>query len=226
MHEGHRLRLKRRFLDSGLDGFEPHNVLELLLFYSIPRRDTNEIAHNLINAFGSLSNVFDASYEELLKVDGVGEASALLIKLVPAIGKKYINDRAKSGTVIRDTASVAEYLLPKFYGATNEIVMLVCMDNKNRVKNCSIISEGTVNFADVNYRKIMELALRCSSTAVILAHNHPQGLPVPSQSDVETTRSLMKLLNTVSIKLLDHIIIADGQYTSMADSKTFSPMFL
>lgn len=225
MHDGHRERLKKRFREEGLDKFEAHNALELLLFFSIPRRDTNEIAHNLLNTFGSISNVFDAPVDELLKVDGIGESSALLIKMMPALSKKYAEDKLKKGAALNSTSAAGEYLLPKFMGETNEIVILVCLDNQGRVKNCCKIADGSTNTAQINNRKIMETALRHSASSIILAHNHPGGLTNPSAADVETTKNLVHVLESVQICLRDHIIIANNEYFSMAESKFFAHIF-
>ena len=205
IHEGHRKRMKERFMKSGLDDFAPHNVLEFLLFYSIPRGDTNPIAHRLIDAFGSLSGVFDATPEELMKVSGVGESTAILISMIPQMARKYLED-------------IGAYLLPKFVGRTNEALMMVSIDNKNKVISCSVVAEGTVDSAKVSRRKVMEEAMKVKATRVILAHNHPRGVAVPSAEDVAMTREIGRLFAQVGIELVDHIIIADDDYVSMAAS--------
>ncbi len=226
LHDGHRARLKQRFLQEGLDPFEPHNVLELLLFFSVPRQDTNEFAHRLINAFGSLSAAFDAPYEELLKVKGIGENSAVLLKMIPDLCRRYLDDKAGDIKSIHKTQDAVDFLMPKFIGHTDERVVLICLDNKCVIKNCSTVSQGTVNITDVNLRKIMELCMRHQSTAAILSHNHPHGMPVPSKSDLDTTRSLVTALESVGVKLIDHIIFANEEYYSMADSNAFGALFI
>lgn len=218
IHEGHRKRMKERFLKSGLDDFAPHNVLEFLLFYSIPRGDTNPIAHRLIDAFGSLSGVFDATPEELMKVSGVGESTAILISMIPQMARKYLEDKADAVNVVGGCGDIGAYLLPKFVGRTNEALMMVSIDNKNKVISCSVVAEGTVDSAKVSRRKVMEEAMKVKATRVILAHNHPRGVAVPSAEDVAMTREIGRLFAQVGIELVDHIIIADDDYVSMAAS--------
>lgn len=227
MHDGHRQRLKKNFLDNGLSGFYDHNVLELLLFYTIPRRDTNELAHTLINTFGSLSAVFDAPYEELIKVDGVGDNTASLIKLLTPLYGRYLEDKHSNCTTILSTEDAGRYFTAKYIGNNNiETAMLLCLDNKGSVINCDIISKGSVKMAEITSRKVVEVALKNNSSSVILAHNHPGGVAVPSSADVDVTRNLVKMLSSLDIKLRDHIIVADQDYFSMADSPKFSLMFI
>lgn len=218
IHEGHRKRMKERFMKSGLDDFAPHNVLEFLLFYSIPRGDTNPIAHRLIDAFGSLSGVFDATPEELMKVSGVGESTAILISMIPQMARKYLEDKADAVNVVGGCGDIGAYLLPKFVGRTNEALMMVSIDNKNKVISCSVVAEGTVDSAKVSRRKVMEEAMKVKATRVILAHNHPRGVAVPSAEDVAMTREIGRLFAQVGIELVDHIIVADDDYVSMAAS--------
>ncbi len=218
LHEGHRKRMRERFIKSGLDDFAPHNVLEFLLFYSIPRGDTNPIAHRLIDSFGSLSGVFDATPEELMKVKGVGESTAILISMVPQMARKYLEDKADSVNVMGGCSDIGAYLLPKFVGRTNEALMMVSIDNKNKIISCSVVAEGTVDSAKVSRRRVMEEAMKVNATRVILAHNHPRGVAVPSSEDVVMTREIGKLFAQVGIELVDHIIIADDDYVSMAAS--------
>ena len=218
LHEGHRKGMKERFIKSGLDDFAPHNILELLLFYSIPRGDTNPVAHRLIDTFGSLSGVFDATPEELAKVDGVGENSAILISMIPQIARKYLEDKADTANIVGGCSDIGAFLLPKFVGRTNEALMMVSIDNKNKIISCSVVAEGTVDSAKVSRRKIMEEAMKVKATRVILAHNHPCGVAVPSSEDVVMTKEIGRLFAQVGIELVDHIIVANDVYVSMAAS--------
>ena len=218
LHEGHRKRMKERFIKSGLDDFAPHNILELLLFYSIPRGDTNPVAHRLIDTFGSLSGVFDATPEELAKVDGVGENSAILISMIPQIARKDLEDKADTANIVGGCSDIGAFLLPKFVGRTNEALMMVSIDNKNKIISCSVVAEGTVDSAKVSRRKIMEEAMKVKATRVILAHNHPCGVAVPSSEDVVMTKEIGRLFAQVGIELVDHIIVANDDYVSMAAS--------
>ena len=217
-HSGHRKRLKSRFLSEDLDGFEPHNALELMLFYSIPLRDTNETAHNLLRKFGNIEAVFSADYSELLTVEGINEHSATLIKLIPSMQRIIQKDKTKNIKTIRNSTEIGDVMMPIFEGLTEEAMGLICLDSKGKILFKGIILKGSVNAVQVSVRKIIEQAIRCNSTAIVIAHNHPGGLAVPSREDFETTEHLMKMLHNVSIELVDHIVIADGDFVSMADS--------
>ena len=217
LHDGHRQRLIQRFLEEDLDNFEPHNALELLLFYAIPRKDTNELAHVLMDTFGSLKGVFDAPYEELIKVTGIGPNTAALLKLVPSLTRTYYSSDARS--VILDTSEKSgEYFLPYYIGQTEEVVRLACLDAGGKVISNQILHRGSANAAEVNMRKIVNIALRNNAMGVILAHNHPGGLPLPSEEDVATTKSIREALMPMGILLMDHIIVAGQDYVSMARS--------
>ncbi|MBQ7492222.1 MAG: DNA repair protein RadC [Clostridia bacterium] len=217
VHDGHRQRMIQRFLQEGLDGFEEHQILEMLLFYSIPRRDTNETAHRLIDAFGSLSGVLDAPYQELLNVTGIGENTAAMLKLLPALTRVYQSAAVKD-IRINSSAAAGEYLLPRFIGRRDEAVFLVCLDVKGQVLSCNLLHEGSVNSAEVNIRKIMSTVLKYNAVNVILAHNHPGGVALPSDEDLATTRRIRDALAPMDVTLVDHIIVAGGDYVSLADS--------
>ncbi|MBO5333023.1 MAG: DNA repair protein RadC [Clostridia bacterium] len=212
IHEGHRERIRQRFLKEGLDSFQPHNVLELLLFYCIPIKDTNKVAHSLINHFGSLSSVFDASFEDLCKVNGIGEKSATLIKLMPELFRKYEVDKVNNEDAVLNTCElVAGYVSKYFKGVTEERLYLLCLDSAFRVLCFEQISTGTVNVAPVNNRKIVELAYRYNASNIILVHNHPSGVVAPSKADVNATVSMIELFKSLGIKLNDHMIIGNGE---------------
>nr|WP_084233557.1 DNA repair protein RadC [Papillibacter cinnamivorans] len=218
MHDGHRQRMKRRFLGTGMDSFEDHNVLEILLFYSIPQKDTNPLAHELITRFGSLEGVFDAPAEELMKVPGVGENTAALIKLIPQVYRRYMISKTGSGAILNSSEKAGVFLLPRFAAERDEVVYLVCLDAKCKVLSCRLMFRGSVNSAHVSVRKIVEAALTNNSTSVILAHNHPSGIALPSEEDNLTTLRIQAALEAVGIELADHIVVADDDFVSIADN--------
>ncbi|MDY3782357.1 MAG: DNA repair protein RadC [Candidatus Faecousia sp.] len=218
MHEGHRARVKKRFLEEGLDHFSDIQALELLLFYALPRVDTNPIAHRLLDRFGSLSQVLEASPEELCKVPGVGENGALLLNLIPQMGRFYMTDRAKSATILTSLEQCAEFLVPRFFGRKLETVFLLCLDAKCKVLCCKELGEGSVNSTGLSIRRVVETALGVNASSVVLAHNHPSGLAIPSPEDIQTTRRIAMALQAVEITLVDHIIVADDDYVSIAMS--------
>ena len=225
LHAGHRERLRSRFLENGLDTMENHVALELLLFYSIPRADTNELAHRLIDKFGSLKGVFDAPYDALLTVEGVGEKTASLLKLVPSLTRTYLEEDASKIKYITSTQEAVNYLRPKFVGLKNEVVMLVCLSNSCRVLKCSEISSGGITFAEIDIRKIMSELLNCHATGAILAHNHPSGLCVPSRADHEVTYNISGVMSSMNVTLLNHLIICGSEYFSFLDNPKFSDCF-
>ena len=218
IHEGHRQRLKERFLREGLDNFEEHQVLELLLFYGIPQRDTNEIAHELIREFGSLPNVLEASPEDLRKVKYIGDNVATLFQLITAVARYYQVSRAMREVILTSIDACGKYLVPFFHSRQNETVFLLCLDAKCKVLCCEKVGEGSVNSAGIPIRKIVEMALKANATSVILAHNHPSGLAIPSGEDIQTTRRVALALDAVEIGLVDHIIVADNDWVSLSQS--------
>ncbi len=217
-HQGHRARLRQQFLDHGLDTFSDVNVLELLLFYAVPRQDTNPIAHRLLDTFGSLSGVFEASVEELTRRGGLTENAAALIKLTTEAARRQQICRAQMEHILTSTRKCGEYLVPFFYGATEEMVYLLALDAKCKVLGCAKLFTGTINTARLSIRKVVEYALQVKASSVVLAHNHTSGIAVPSQEDIATTRALAQALNMVDVLLADHIVVADGDYISMAES--------
>ena len=218
IHAGHRARLRKRFLDEGLDAFNEINALELLLFYCVPRKDTNELAHKLIQYFGNYTNVLSAPISELMKVEGVSEHIATYISIQGAAVRYYMINRKFGGTIANTTEDYGNILLPYFIGKTNETVYMLCLDAKCKVLCCREVSEGSVNAASISMRKIMDLALSSNATSVVLAHNHPSGLAIPSPEDQETTRRVANALKAVDVILVDHLIVADADYISLAQS--------
>jgi len=227
IHAGHRERLRDRFVKEGLDNFQDHNALELLLFYAIPQKDTNEEAHALMDTFGSISEVFDASYEDLCSVKGIGPRAATLIKMIPEFFRKYEVDKLNTEEVfLNDSELAAEYACKFFKGITEEKLYLICLDSRCRMTCFKLISEGTMNSTPINTRLIIETALKNRATSVILVHNHPTGITAPSKSDVDATSNLSYVLKKSDIKLDDHIIIGHGNnYFSFRKSQKFKDMF-
>ncbi len=223
IHGGHRQRLKKRFLEEGLEHFDEHQVLELLLFYCIPRQDTNPIAHALLEHFGSLTQVMEAPASELKKVKGMGESSAAFLSLLNSFCRYYQINRASSAVILSTLEECGKYLMPFFYGRRNETVYLLCLDAKCKMLSCKEVGEGSVNSAAVPIRRIVEMALGANATSAILAHNHPSGIAVPSADDQLTTKQLAVALAAVDITLVDHMVIADEEFVSMRQSGWYDP---
>ena len=218
IHDGHREHVRRRYLTGGLEPFADHEALELLLFYAIPRQDTNPVAHALMDRYGSLSAVLSAPVEDLKKVKGVGESAAVLIHLVPELCRKARLADAAQDTVLSSTERAGAYLLERFSGERREVLYQLCLDRKGKLLACKRLSEGGVSSTELDIRRLVENAILTSASAVILSHNHPSGIALPSQDDYNTTEQAKAALATVGVTLVDHIIVADGDFVSMAES--------
>ena len=218
IHDGHRQRMKDRFREEGLDHFSDVQVLELLLFYCVPRQDTNPIAHALLENFGSLAQVLEAPAAELEKVKGIGSNAATFLSLMNQVGRYYLVNRSQNNQILQTIDQCGEYLMAFFHGRRNETVFLLCLDAKCKVLCCKELGEGSVNSAGVPIRRIVETALGVNATTVVLAHNHPSGIALPSPEDAQTTRRVAAALSAVEIGLADHIIVADDDYVSMVQS--------
>ena len=216
-HEGHRERVKKRFLRHGLTGFEDHNVLELLLFYAVPRQDTNLLAHRLLETFGTLDRVFEALPEELTAVPGIGEHAAALIRLVPAAAQRYLEAKESMTDILPDVDSVGRYLVPRFMSLRRECVMLLCLDMKMKLLDCRVIGAGSLSAANFSVRDIVQVCLLYNTKYAVLAHNHVDGIAIPSREDIYATQEVRKALDLVDIRLLDHIIVAGQDFVSMKD---------
>jgi len=218
-HDGHRARLRRRFLEQGLDGFEDHQVLELLLTYAIPRSDTNGVAHALMRRFGCLSAVLEADPRDLATVEGMGENAAVFLSLLPQATRRYFFDRVRQERPrLDDPDKGTRYLMALLSGRSEEVFYVLCLDTQCRVIYPALVSQGTVKEAHIHPRHVVQEALAHKAAAVILAHNHPSGALKPSPQDHQITRVLVQALAPLDIKVLDHIIIGGDDYFSFADS--------
>jgi len=224
VHDGHRARKKEQFRTHGLDAFADHEALELLLFYAIPRVDTNPIAHRLIERFGSLDGVLSAPPEELEKVEGVGESAATLLSLILPLVRRSRMTAAKTPVIIGTTQDAGNYFVDLFFGMREERLYEACLDAKGKLLRCAKVADGSVDAVSVNIRVIVENALKCGASAVVLSHNHPSGVALPSADDNATTLAVYDALRTVDIRLLDHIIVADDDFVSIRDNGLLPPL--
>lgn len=222
-HGGHRQRVKERFMQSGFDGFLPYEVLEMLLFYVIPQADTKPLAKELIRTFGSLSAVFDAEPEELMRISGISENRAVFLKMIPQLVNVYTIDRSRC--IRLDSSDKArKYFIDQFTAITKEQFRVVCLNSSFEIIDQSIIAEGTHSAVSFDMKKMCEFIFRCRCCdSVFIAHNHPYGDIHPSQEDVSSTRRLYQSLSNVGIRLLDHVIVSGaGNAVSMRESGFFS----
>jgi DNA repair protein RadC len=207
MHENHRDRLRERFLSEGLDSFEPHQALEMLLFYCVPRRDTNELAHRLISHFGSLAGVLDAHASELEEVEGMGRNSAVLLTMMKPLWRLYRQESSGHGRLMDSCSAACSYAVDLFSGRVNEAFYILCLDPGCRLIREVLLHEGTVSEVSVHPRTVVETAIRNNASQVIFLHNHPKGLLEPSSNDIAYTRRLTVALSAISIGIVDHIIV-------------------
>ena len=218
VHVGHRERLRRRFAEHGLENFDDVNVLELLLFYVRPRQDTNELAHRLIDYFGSIDRVFDARLGDLERVEGVGRETAAFLHLIPQVSRRYMERKWRPGELMDSAGAAGRFLLPLFAHERSEVVYMVCLDARCAYLNSRAMARGTGHFAEVSTRSLVEYVLGQNAAKAIVAHNHPQGLALPSREDEIATEKLLFALASVEVELVDHIIVAGQQFASLAES--------
>lgn len=214
-HKDHRKRLKTRFLQEGLRNFEPHNILELLLFYAIPQKDTNDLAHALLQRYKSISGVFDADYEDLLRQDGIGESTATLLKLIAPLSRVYQTDKSSRYEHFDTLDQIGEYLLNYYIGETREVCVMMLFNNKMELIRTVRLAEGTVTASDVNIRKIVEIGLRYQAAFFVLAHNHPDGNADPSDDDVHTTIEIRRAVERIDLPMLEHIVVGRERFVKL-----------
>ena len=215
-HSGHRERLRRRFIDNGLDGFEEHQALELYLFYAIPRRDTNPLAHRLLERYRNIGGECDAPIDELERDFGLSESAAALLKLLPEMSRLY-NESKLSDTNLIDPETVGDMIARRFIGRTSEAVALLLGSAKGKILYFDIVAKGSVSSSDFPLRRIVDLAIRHNARTAYIAHNHPSGSLLPSRADIDVTKLLDSTLSSVGVHLLDHFIVADNEYASLRE---------
>lgn len=216
MHDGHRSRMRERFRQEGLEGFAPHEVLELLLFYAKARGDVNPLAHELLETFGSLKGVLEAPPEQLMTVKGVGEETATMLSLIVPMFRKYQECLCAERKVIRFRAAAEGYCNALMSGLRMERFYVIALSSSMKVLGRRIVGEGSLGEVPAYPRLVVETALNYNAFGVILCHNHPGGIAEPSLSDVEVTKNIEAVLAHLNIRLIDHIIVADTQTYSMA----------
>ena len=217
MHEGHRDRLKNKFLNNGIDGFEPHEILELALFYAIPRKDTNELAHRLLSHFGNFTAVLEAPVNCLTKIDGIGKSAAIFLKLIPCLSRIYYESKCSCGEKIPTLSELRKSICTKFIGRTSEVFMLFVMDAKGKLICEQVISTGNANAVNINMKKVIEIITSHNAASVIVAHNHPSGIALTSRSDLISTKKLSTIFSSMGIAFLDHIIVCEDEYVSLKE---------
>ena len=226
IHSGHRNRLKEQITSSDMaEKILPEKLLEMLLFYGIPQKDTVPIVHELIKNFGSLAGVLEADIEDIVKISGITRNAASLIKLMLPLMRAYALEKYNFNEVLKNHTEIGEYLFGKYFAINKECLSLLCLDRLGKVLSFQIIMTGSVDSVGLSVRDVISKAIKSNATSVVIAHNHPGGIALPSPQDVQITRILKEALDTISVQLLDHVIISAEDYTSMALSKEFADIF-
>ena len=218
-HEGHRQRLKKRFVRDGFEHFEPHNILEMVLFYTSPRQDTNGLAHELLARFGSLSGVCDAPFDILRSVPGVGDETAVFLKMIPEFARMYSQSRQAPKTTMLHPEEAVAFFEPRFIGRTNEVFMAAFLNGRGELIGADVFSEGDDTAVVLDVMAVTRRAFALNATAVVAAHNHPNGFAVPSAQDVEMTDKLAAALKAMGVRLCEHLIFSRGEYIRMSRAK-------
>ena len=219
VHEGHRQRLKERFvLDRGAS-LRDHELLELLLSFAIPRKDTNALAHELIRRFGSLYAVFDADVADLKEVDGIGDHAAVLLGLIRPLENAILRSRGGDRITLSNIRAMKDYCVSLYNDAGNEQFFVLSLDSRLRLIHADPAARGTPDQVSVFPRTVVSMLIRRGATGCVLSHNHPAGTPEPSKEDLELTSALRELMEPLGIRLYDHILVADGRGISFREMK-------
>lgn len=224
VHEGHRERMRNKYINKGIDVFEQHEILELLLFYAIPRKNTNGIAHELLETCGSLSAVFDAPIDILMQ-HGLSYNASVLLHMIPDLSRAYQSDKFDNEEKLITDDNIGEKMVRLFAGKNEECVYALFLDAKGKTKYSGVISKGDANSAPMFAKDIVTIAASCKAVTVIIAHNHPSGMAFPSRADLEATADIADALDTIGVHLADHIIVADREYISLSSTPPFSKIF-
>lgn len=219
VHEGHRQRMKERYLKAGLDSFSPHEVVELMLYYAIPQKDVNELAHTLIERFGSFAGLIEADYEDILSVKGMGPNSALMFCLYRDVARRYLIDSSEVPFVYDSIEKIGQYFVNFFVGVTVERLYAMLFDNRMKLIDTILLEEGSVNSVNMPIRKMLSKISQRSASAIVLAHNHPNGTAYPSNEDIMNTRQIKEICDMMGLTLIDHIVVSGKYYTPILLSR-------
>lgn len=215
-HKEHRDRMRKEFLSRGFDQDTPkHKILEMLLFYCIPRKDTNILAHKLLDRFGSFSAIFEAEENELKKIDGIGESAAAFLKLMLPVIRTYSTEKHKRPDRVRSMDEIGDMFMDKYIGIKNERFSMASFNSKGEVCGFDFLSSGDIASVGITSRMVVETALKRNAVGIVLCHNHPGGIATPSNADLNITKTINDVLKQINIRLIDHLILSDDDYVSL-----------
>ncbi len=226
VHSGHRKRVRKDYLYNGLnEATPPHKVIEYILFHSIPQKDTNEVAHELVERFGSVSGILDAPVDSLMKVKGISEVSVSLLKLILPVARIYQSEKNSKDKTVKSYEEIARFILGKYFGYDSEVFSILSLSASGKVLGFDVLSSGNVSEVSVSMRDVVETVIKRKAVCAVIAHNHPGGVALPSGDDVKITEMIFNALKHINIALIDHIIIVDNDYVSLAQSTCFDYLF-
>lgn len=225
-HENHRKRVREEFLAHGFDESTPlHKVVEMLLFYCIPRKDTNELAHAVVDKFKTLENILEASHEELKEIEGLGDNAVAFFKLLTYITSVYRSERIVKRTKFKTLTEVTDFLFAKYLNRKTETFAVTTFNSSGNYIAFDIVNEGDVSSVGISIREIVEVVCKRKASAVIISHNHPGGNALPSPDDTELTKRIINALAQIDVTMIDHIIISEDDYVSLRQSLAYKDMF-
>lgn len=225
IHDGHRERVLAKFAKNGFAGLEEHEKLEIILFFSIPRTDTNAVAHELLGKYRSIANVMDAPEEELIKFKNVTGRTAYLFKMIKEASAVYELEKSGDKSYMTSTDEFGTYFQLYLANAEDEKLVMMCLDSRGKVLCVETVAEGDIGNVTANSRRLLEIVLRSKATEVVLAHNHPGNVAFPSAEDVKSTEKLGELLAGVGVYLKDHFIVTRDDFCSMAKCERYNRLF-
>ena len=225
VHAGHRERVRENVLKNGFEQLEDHRLLELLLFYSIPLEDTNELAHNLLNRFGSLAGVVKASPKELKKVSGVGDNTAVMLSSLGELCVRVLKEGNIKKTPYLNSSEIIELIKSHYINEPLERFLLLCFDSMMHLKFVEFISEGDTTKVEFDVKNLLGYVIDCDASLIVLAHNHPNGNPTPSGADIDTTFNISVTLRKIGVELIDHVIIGENSHYSMRNQSQYANLF-
>ena len=225
IHDGHRERLLSKFSSTGFTGLSEHEKLEIILFFSVPYRNTNDIAHELLNKYRSVANVMDAPEKELIKFKWIGKRTVQHFKLIKEAYSLYMIEQKNESSFLTTLDEFGSYFLIYFAAATEEKMVMMSLDSRGKRLGVDIIAEGNASSVVANSKKLILSAISRNATEVVLCHNHPGGLPEPSAADIIATKEIKNMLNNVGVYLKDHYIVTKNQYLSMSRYKSTMELF-
>ncbi len=225
IHAGHRNRLREEIISADItEPKSPVKLLEMLLFYGTPQKDTVPMAHELINTFGSFTGVLEADVDDIARVSGITKNSASLIKLMLPVVRTYTLEKFATPEALKNLEEIGQYLFAKYFAVKKECLSLLCLNHLGQILSFEMMS-GSIDSVGISIRDIVSKVIKSNATAAVIAHNHPGGVALPSEEDVIITRALKDALSSISVELLDHVVIATDDYVSMAMSNRFRDIF-